>query len=138
MAMVSSLNLCAAKRRAAFSDIPQRSAISRMEWAERGRPPPCLRRGLIAISIFRGRNRGKKEGSAGEEGTLLKHNYFCHSYDLTKSKYAPTLGHAQDHMHYFYYFVRNKKGRIGATFVYVTLGVIYPAMRRFQQPGETL
>ena len=80
----------------------------------------------------------RKEGSAGEEGTLLKHNYFCHSYDLTKSKYAPTLGHAQDHMHYFYYFVRNKKGRIGATFVYVTLGVIYPAMRRFKQPGETL
>src|ERR1700677_240499 len=97
MAMVSSSSLRAAKRRAAFSDIPQRSATSRMEWAERGRPPPCLRRGLIAISnILGGGTKGKNEGSAGEEGTLQTHNYFCHSYDLTKSKYASILGNAQE------------------------------------------
>src|ERR1700689_4655612 len=90
MAMLSSSKLCAAKRRAAFSDIPQRSAMSRMEWAERGRPPPCLRRGLIAFSDFvPGEEPKAKEGpSRGGSGHLQKHNYLSDSYDLSKSKYA--------------------------------------------------
>jgi hypothetical protein len=46
--------------------------------------------------FFGGGTKGKKEGSAGEEGTLPKHNYFGHSYDLTKSKYASTFINVQE------------------------------------------
>src|ERR1700734_4208475 len=122
MAMASSSNLYAAKRRAVFCDIPQRSAISRMEWAERGRPPPCLRRGLIAISKIPGEEPvAKKKDQPGRRGTLqnITISVIVTTY-LSASMHQHWVSR-KNHKHYFYYTVRSRMGSIYGTFVYVTL-----------------
>jgi hypothetical protein len=79
IAMASSGRALAANRRADFSEMPQRSAILRTESADRGRPPPCRLRGLIAPpSIIK--NRGRKQKGWGSCGSY--HLSVVHIYDI--------------------------------------------------------